>query len=171
MKNQRLSGVCARRASAILSLAIAATFFIFSQFATAAPWNGIEPLKSRRADVERILGKPISDKPGNNGTLQFNVAGGTITIAFVDARFVATKKLQPEIEGTVRQIVLQHTNSNDTTESLNIVNNSNFERQDGAGGVTIFRNLKEGIAYTFMNGKLKHTYFTPSQEEWAKAQK
>ncbi|HKS27906.1 MAG TPA: hypothetical protein VJS44_08810 [Pyrinomonadaceae bacterium] len=170
MKNAILLGVRARRVSAAIVLAIAATC-IFSQLATATAWNGIEPLKSRRADVERILGKPIADKPGQNGTLQFNVAGGVVTIAFIDARFVAAKKLQPELEGTVRQVVLQHTNSSDTPESLNIASNDRFERQDGTGGVSIFRNLKDGIAYTFVNSKLKHTYFTPSQEEWARAQK
>lgn len=170
MKNPILFSLRARRAAAATVLVIAASF-IFSQFVTAASWNGIEPLKSRRADVERILGKPLTDMPGNNGTLRFNVAGGLVTVAFVDARFVATKKLQPELEGTVRQVVLQHTNSNDTPESLNIASNNRFERQDGAGGVTVFRNLKDGIAYTFVNGKLKHTYFTPSQEEWTKAQK
>jgi hypothetical protein len=170
MKNPIFSSLRARRVIANTALAIAATL-IFSQFVTATSWNGIEPLKSRRADVERILGKSISDKPGSNGTLQFNVAGGIVTVAFIDARFVVAKKLQPELEGTVRQVVLQHTNSNDTPESLNIVSNSNFERQDGANSITIFRNLKDGIAYTFVGGKLKHTYFTPSQEDWAKAQK
>jgi hypothetical protein len=170
MKNPIFLSLRARRVIAATVLAIAASF-IFSQLVTATAWNGIEPLKSRRADVERLLGKPVSDKPGNNGTLQFNVAGGVVTIAFVDARFVAAKKLQPELEGTVRQVVLQHTNSNDTPESLNIASNSRFERQDGTGGVTVFRNLKDGIAYTFVGGKLKHTYFTPSQVEWAKAQK
>lgn len=170
MKNPIFARVHERRVIATIILAIAATF-IFSEFAGAASWSGIEPLKSRRADVERILGKPVDDKPGNNGTLQFNVAGGVVTVAFVDARFVAAKKLQPELEGTVRQVLLQHTNSNETPESLNIVNNSNFERQDATGGMLIYRNLKEGIAYTFLNGKLKHTYFTPSQEEWTKAQK
>lgn len=170
MKNPILYSLRARRVIATMSLAIAATLF-FSQFVKAAPWNGIEPLKSRRADVERVLGKPITDKPGNNGNLQFNVAGGIVTVAFVEARFVASKKLQPELEGTVKQIVLQHTNSNDTPESLNIVNNSRFERQDGTGGITVFRNLKDGIAYTFVNGRLKTSYFTPAQEEWTRAQK
>ena len=170
MKNPILSSLRARRVTATIILAIAATF-IFSQFVPAASWSGIEPLKSRRADVERILGKPIEDKPGSDGTLRFNVAGGKVTVAFIDARFVAAKKLQPELEGTVRQIVLQHANSNDTPESLNIASNSKFERQDGAGNITIYRNLKDGIAYTFYNGKLKDSYFTPSQEDWTKAQK
>lgn len=164
-----LSSLRARRVIATLISAIAATF-IFSQFVTAASWSGIEPLKSRRADVERILGKSIGgDKPGNNGTLRFAVAGGTVTVAFIDARFVTAKKLQPGLEGTVRQIVLQSANSSDTPESLNIASNSKFERQDGANNITIYRNLKDGIAYTFYNGKLKDTYFTPSQDEWAKA--
>lgn len=170
MKNPILFSLRARRVIATTVLAIAATL-IFSQLVTATAWNGIEPLKSRRADVERILGKPIADKPGQNGTLQFNVAGGVVTVAFIDARFVAAKKLQPELEGTVRQVVLQHANSTDTPETLNITSNDRFERQDGSGGMTVFRNLKDGIAYTFQGGKLKHTYFTPSQEEWTRAQK
>ena len=170
MKNPMYQRFHARRVIATLVFAIAA-LTLFSQFATAASWSGIEPLKSRRADVEKILGQSISDKPGNNGTLQFRVAGGLVTVAFVDARFVSTKKLAPEIEGTVRQIVLQHDNSNDTPESLNIVSNSRFERQDGANNVTVFRNLKDGIAYTFVGNRLKTTYFTPSQAEWASAQK
>lgn len=170
MKNPIFKSLHARRVIATAVLAIAATL-TFQQFVMGANWGGIEPLKSRRADVERIMGKPIADKPGNNGTLQFNVAGGVVTVAFIDARFVVAKKLQPELEGTVRQVVLQHTNSNETPESLNIVKNSEFERQDGTGGISVFRNLKDGIAYTFVNGKLKTTYFTPSQEEWTKAQK
>ncbi len=170
MKNPIFKSLHARRVIATVVLAIAATL-TFQQFVRAASWGGIEPLKSRRPDVERILGKPITDKPGNNGTLQFNVAGGVVTVAFVDARFVTAKKLQPELEGTVRQVVLQHTNSSETPESLKIAGNSDFERQDGAGGISVFRNLKAGIAYTFVNGRLKTTYFTPSQEEWTKAQK
>jgi hypothetical protein len=170
MKNPILYRLRARRVIAAIALSIAATF-IFTQFVKAASWSGIEPLKSRRADVERILGKPITEKPGNNGTLQFNVAGGIVTVAFVEARFVDTKKLQPELEGTVKQVVLQHSNSNETPESLNIASNSRFERQDGANTVTVYRNLKDGIAYTFVGGKLKTSYFTPSQEEWTKAQK
>jgi hypothetical protein len=170
MKNPIFSRLHARRVIATLILAIAASS-LFSPLVMAVSWSGIEPLKSRRADVVRILGKPVTEKPGNNGTLQFNVAGGLVTIAFIDARFVVAKKLQPELEGTVRQVVLQHTNSNDTPESLNITSNDKFERQDGANNVTIYRNLKDGVAYTFVSGKLKTSYFTPSQEEWTRAQK
>lgn len=153
-------------ATAILFVA----FLLSSPVARAASWNGIEPLKSRRADVERVLGKPLQDQPGDTGTLRFKVAGGTVTVAFITARFIATKKLFPELEGTVLQIVLQHANSNETPESLTITGNSNFERQEGQGGV-VYRNPKEGIVYTFIGGKLRTTYFTPSSEQWSRAQK
>jgi hypothetical protein len=169
MRNPNFFRSRARRV--ILSAVTAcASLLIFSQLAMATGWNGIEPLKSRRADVERILGRPILDQVGEDATLHFKVAGGTVTVAFVNAHFVASKKLFPELEGTVLQIVLQHDNSSDTPESMNITGNSRFERQDTQGG-TIFRNQKDGIVYTFLNGKLKTTRFTPSAAQLGRARK
>ena len=147
-----------------------AFLLVVFQPATANEWNGIEPLKSRRADVERILGQPIIDQPGQDGTLHFKILGGKVTVVFVNARFVATKKLSPALEGTVLQIVLQHENSSETPESMLLAGNSNFERQDTQGG-TIFRNLKEGIAYTFFNGRLKTTRYSPSAKQLGRARK
>jgi hypothetical protein len=169
MRNPNFFHIRARRV--ILSaVAACASLIILSQSAMAASWNGIEPLKSRRADVERILGRPIQEQAGEEATLHFKVAGGTVTIAFVNAHFVASKKLSPELEGTVLQIVLQHDNSSDTPESMNIAGNSRFERQDTQGG-SIFRNQKDGIVYTFFNGKLKTTRFTPSSGQLGRARK
>src|SRR5713226_9529446 len=105
------------QALATLAFAIAALTIPFRQVAGAA-WNGIEPFKSRRADVERVLGKPASEGP--EGLLHFNVAGGTVTVAFVGAGFVAGKGLRPELEGTVLQIILQHEKSSDTPESMGL---------------------------------------------------
>ncbi|HEX8888050.1 MAG TPA: hypothetical protein VF779_02680 [Pyrinomonadaceae bacterium] len=169
MRNPNFFRSHARRVilSAIISLA---SLIILSQSVSAMSWNGIEPLKSRRADVERILGKPIVDQPGEEGTLNFKVNGGKVTITFVSARFVANKKLDQHLEGTVLEIVLQHDNSSDTPETLNITSNSKFERQDTAGG-TSFRNQKDGIVYTFVNGRLKTTRFTPTTSELGRARK
>jgi hypothetical protein len=168
MKNSAPFSSHARRVMAATVLA-AATLLTLCLKASAASWNGIEPLKSRRADVERILGKPLKDQPGQSGTLRFKVMGGTVTVVFIDARFVATKKLSPEFEGTVRQIVLQHENSSDTPESMNL-SDKKFKREEGQG-IIKYSNLKEGIVYTFVGGRLKTSYFTPSSEEWARAQK
>ncbi|HEV2763545.1 MAG TPA: hypothetical protein VGV38_11255 [Pyrinomonadaceae bacterium] len=137
--------------------------------AGAASWNNIEPLKSRRADVERVLGKPLEDKPGETGTLHFKVAGGQVTVSFVTARFVETKKLAPELEGTVLQVVLKHENAPDTPATLNIDGNSNFQREE-RDGVAHYRNQKDGISYTFVGGKLKTTWFSPAAEELVRAQ-
>lgn len=169
MKKLNFFRSCVRRSAAVAGLACAA-LVIFPQLARAEGWGGIEPLKSRRADVERAIGKPIQDQPGQDGTLHFDVMGGKVTILFVNARFVATKKLQPELEGTVLQIVLQHENSSETPESMLLVGNSRFERED-AQGVTMFRNLKDGIAYTFFNGKLKTTRYSASATQLGKARK
>ncbi|MGB7923983.1 MAG: hypothetical protein WCF57_12120 [Pyrinomonadaceae bacterium] len=161
------------RARRVMASAVAvfAALLILTQAADAASWSSIEPLKSRRADVERALGTAKQNQPGENGTLHFKVAGGTVTVAFIDARFVATKKLFPDLEGTVRQIVLQHDNSSDTPDSLGLTTNNNFKHDEGPGSVTKYSNLKDGIVYTFVGGKLKTTYFTPSSAQWSRAQK
>ncbi len=169
MRNKSFSGNHARRVFAA-SVAAFAAFVLCGQLVSAANWNGIEPLKSRRADVERVLGQPLKDQPGTNGTLHFKVAGGNVTIAFVDAKFVTAKRLSPDLEGTVRQVVLQHENSSDTPESMGLAEKSDFKRDEGQG-VTKFTNLKEGIVYTFMGGRLKTTYFTPSNDQWSRAQR
>ena len=170
MRNKNFSCNHARRVVAACVASFAA-FVLLSQTVFAASWNGIEPLKSKRADVERILGQPISNPPGENGTLHFKVAGGIATVVFIDARFVVAKKLSPEREGTVRQIVLQHENSSDTPESMGLAEKTAFTREDGQDSVTKFSNLKEGIVYTFIGGRLKTSYFTPSADEWTRAQK
>jgi hypothetical protein len=169
MKNLNFycSRLCRRYAGACLALVAVVAM---SQSALAMDWNGIEPLKSRRADVEKRLGQPVSEQPGQDATLHFKVMGGRVTVTFVNARFVQTKKLSPEVEGTVLQIVLQHDNSSETPESMNLVGNSNFERQDTEGG-TIFRNLRDGIAYTFFQDKLKTTRYSPTSKQLGRARK
>jgi hypothetical protein len=136
----------------------------------ATSWGEIEPLKSRRADVERVLGKPLEDKPGQTGTLRFKVQGGTVQVAFVDERFVRAHKLSPDTEGTVRQVVLQHEASSETPDTMKLANNSAFER-DPQGNAVIFRNLRDGISYTFIEGRLRTTYYTASSEQFRRAQK
>ncbi|HEX8707762.1 MAG TPA: hypothetical protein VF723_05830 [Pyrinomonadaceae bacterium] len=159
----------AGRSGSIAAAALVA-LIIFSQAVTATTWNGIEPLKSRRADVERALGRPAQNQPGETGTLHFKVAGGAVTVSFVSARFVATKKLDPSLEGTVLLIVLQHDNSSDTPESMGLPGKSGFEREQSQGG-TIYRNLKDGITYTFFNGRLKTTRYMPSAAQLGRARK
>jgi hypothetical protein len=46
--------------------------------------------------------------------------------------------------------VLQHENSSDTPDSLDLLRNKNYTREDAKGAI-IFRDLKEGIVYTFIN--------------------
>ena len=104
-------------------------------------------MKSKRADVEAALGRPVSE--GQNGSLNFEVLGGTVSVSFVDENFVKTKKLRPEVEGTVLQIILQHASSSDTPESMNLAKNRGFVRDDTKDAL-IYRNLKDGIVYTFI---------------------
>jgi len=167
MKNPNIFRSRARRVIASVVIALAALVLV-SQSVTAAGWNGIEPLKSRRADVERILGHPFQEQP--DGTLHFKVAGGTVSISFVNAHFVASKKLYPEYEGTVLEIVLKHDSSSDTPESMGLSGKSKFIRDAMQGG-TIFRNQKDGISYAFFNDKLSMTYYTASATQLGRARK
>jgi len=129
----------------------------FAGSASGATWNRIEPLKSRRADVVQILGQPVSESP--EGALRFTVAGGSVQVNFVDEKFVTVKKLKPELVGTVLQIILQHEHSSDTPESMKLLKNRQFVSEN-VHGVSIFRNLKEGIVYSFIDGTLKTTRYT-----------
>jgi hypothetical protein len=169
MKNRLLNG---RRVRRVMWAAVIAVAFVsmLSQAAWAASWNNIEPLKSRRADVERILGAPLNGGPGTSGTLRFKVMGGTVTVTFVTARFIANKKLYPALEGSVLEIVLQHEHSTDTPESMNLTKNSDFKRQDVQGG-SIFLNQKDGITYTFVGGQLKTTRYSPAAEQLVRSRK
>src|SRR5205085_918585 len=92
--------------------------------ARGATWHGLEPLKSHRDDVEREFGKAGEALPG--GALRFKVAGGTVTVTFVSAKFVQTKKLAADYEGTVLEVVLQHDNATDTPDSLGLTKNADF---------------------------------------------
>ena len=148
-------------------LAVLALSF-FPRALRAGSWQGLEPLKSRRADVLRALGTPISDPFG--GPLTFKILGGTASVSFVDEKFVRSKKLRPDLEGTVLQIILQHENSSDSPDSVGLVKNRNFTREETKNAL-IFRNLKEGIVYTFLNGKLKTTRYTFSDAQLSRARR
>ena len=135
---------------------------------SAASWNGIEPFKSNRGDVKKILGEPIGESP--DGVLRFSVMGGTAQVSFVNDKFVAAKKLKPELVGTVLEIVLQHEHSSDTPESLKLLKNAAFTR-DETQNSTVFRNMKQGLIYTFFQGTLKSTRYTFADEQLTKARR
>ncbi|HEY5837966.1 MAG TPA: hypothetical protein VIT19_02955 [Pyrinomonadaceae bacterium] len=161
MKTSRARGSLALR----FSIAIIALAFC-SSAVRAASWQGLEPFKSRRGEVLQALGEPLSDPFG--GPLTFKILGGTASFSFVDANFVRTKKLRPELEGTVLQIILQHESSSDTPDSMSLLKNRDFTREE-AKDALIFRNLKEGVVYTFLNGKLKTTRYTFSENQISRA--
>jgi hypothetical protein len=147
------------------------TVSIYLSLATAvnaASWNGIEPLKTRRDEVVKILGQPITES--TDGVLRFNVSGGSVQVSFVNEKFVATKRLRPELAGTVLEIVLQHEHSSDTAESLNLLKNRDFIRDD-ARNISFFRNPKSGLVYTFIDGSLKTTRYTFADSQLGRARR
>jgi hypothetical protein len=145
-------------------VAVVVCLLACGQGVRAAEWHGLEPLKSRRADVERELGQPIQRELSAANSLNFKVAGGIVTVTFVTAKFAQAKKLPPSVEGTVLLIVLQHENSSDTPESVGLVNKSGFTREE-KGVMAVYTNQKDGITYTFFNGRLKTTRYAPSTDQ------
>jgi len=141
--------------------------FSIAANASAASWNGIEPFKSTRADVVKILGQPIGESP--DGVLRFPVMGGSAQVSFVSEKFVTAKKLKPQLVGTVLEIVLQHDRSSDTPESMHLLKNTAFTR-DETQTSTIFRNMKQGLIYTFQE-TLKSTRYTFADEQLTKARR
>jgi predicted methyltransferase len=156
------------RALVLATLGGFALTLMGAQTAVAASWNGIEPFKSTRADVIKILGKPIGES--TEGVLRFNVMGGTVQVNFVSDNFMKAKKLRPELVGTVLEIVLQHENSSDTPVTMKLLDNKAFVR-DETKTTTIFRNLKDGLVYTFMDDKLKSTRYTFADSQLSRARR
>lgn len=140
----------------------------FTTNVTAASWNGIEPFKTRRDEVLKIMGPPVAESA--DGALRFNVSGGSIQINFVDKKFVVTKKLIPELEGTVLQIIMQHQHSSDTPESMRLKQNKDFIRDDNRN-VSVYRNMKDGLVYTFIGGSLKTTRYTFADPQLGRARR
>lgn len=162
-----------RRAGAravALSLAAALAVVLSAGVARAATWKGLEPFVSKRADVERVLGAPVNDRFNEDGTLEFPVTGGRVTVFFVTPKFVAAKKLPAHYEGTVLQIVLQHERAQDTPESMNLVTNKSFKRE-AQGSVEKYSDDKEGLFYTFVESRLKTTRYSYSMDRLGRIQR
>jgi len=164
MERIRNHPIFPRRGTIVLILTILA-WASLAKDAGAASWNGIEPFKSRRDDVVKVLGKPIGES--SEGALRFAVSGGTVLVSFVSEKFVSNKKLRSELAGTVLEIVLQHEHSSDSPESMTLLKNKEFVR-DEIQNASIFRSNKSGIVYTFVDGKLRTTRFTFSEAQLAR---
>jgi hypothetical protein len=160
----------AKSRGAALALAAVASLLVSAAGARAATWKGIEPFVSRRADVERALGAPVADRMAQDGSLKFNVSGGSVAVFFVTAKFVETKHLSPKLEGTVLEIVLSHDNATDTPQTMNLVKNSAYKLTSGPS-VEVYMNEKEGISYTFVGGHLKTTRYSYSEQQLARIQR
>ena len=159
-----------RRASLVTAILVVSVSACFG-FATdvgAASWNGIEPLKTTRDQVLKIMGPPVSES--TDGVLRFNVSGGSVQISFVSEKFVVNKKLRPELAGAVLEIVLQHEHSSDTAESMKLLKNRDFIRDD-TRNISVFRNIKDGVVYTFMDGRLRTTRYTFADSQLSRARR
>ncbi|MGB8511073.1 MAG: hypothetical protein WCD76_22065 [Pyrinomonadaceae bacterium] len=155
-----------RKQGAASIVAALAALILVAQATTAATWKGLEPFVSRRTEVERVLGAPVEDRMSESASLRFNVSGGVVTVFFVTAKFVETKKLDPQLEGTVLQIVLQHERAADTPESMSLVKDKAYQHSSNKE-VDVYLNSKEGISYTFVEGKLKTTRYVYASAQLA----
>jgi hypothetical protein len=168
MKNINFSR--AKTQIAVVAFAAILSLLLTAQHARAASWKGIEPFVSKRADVERALGAPVADRMSEDGSLKFNVSGGSVTVFFVTPKFVTTKRLSPKLEGTVLQIVLSHDNAADTPQSMSLVNNKAY-KLTARDSVEVYMDEKEGISYTFVGGHLKTTRYAYSEQQLARIQR
>jgi hypothetical protein len=156
--------------SVLLVLAAAfAGLMLGSQEVQGATWKGLEPLVSKRADVERVLGPPTADRLAKDGTLQFAAPEGAVTVFFVTPKFIAARKLPPRVEGTVLLILVQHKSSTVTPGSMRLPANQDFERQV-SGPKEIYSNPKDGIYHTFLESRLDTTRYSYSAERFTKLQ-
>ena len=167
MRNTTFRRAYARRL--VLAFAAALTMLVLGG-AQAATWKGLEPFVSKRADVERVLGAPETDRYDAEGTLEFKDSGRKVTVFFVTPKFVAAKKLPANYEGTVLQIVLQHEHAQDTPESLNLVTNKAFKREK-QGSLEKYTDGREGLIYTFVDSRLKTTRYSYSMDRLARIQR
>ncbi len=156
------------QSSLLRVLALAAIAAFPAAEVSAASWNGIEPFKTTRAEVIKILGQPTGESV--DGVLRFNVMGGSAQVSFVSDKFMTAKKLRPDLVGTVLEIVLQHDHSSETPVTMKLLDNKSFIR-DETKTTTIFRNLKEGIVYTFIDDKLKSTRYTFADSQLGRARR
>ena len=168
MRNTHFSRAKARGGATVLAAFV--SLLLSAGGARAASWKGLEPFVSKRADVERVLGAPVADHLADEGTLEFNVTGGRVTVFFVTPKFIASKKLPAHYDGTVLQIVLQHDRAVDTPESMNLVTNKAYEHRFDKG-VDVYLEPKEGIAYTFVDSRLKTTRYSYSSQQLARIQR
>jgi hypothetical protein len=168
MKNTSFSRAGARNVALVLAAAL--TVLLSAGAGRAATWKGLEPFVSKRAEVEQVLGAPTADRYTDEGTLEFNVAGGRVTVFFVTPKFIASKRLPAHYEGTVLQIVLQHERAQDTPESMNLVTNKSFKRE-AKGGVEKYTDEKDGLIYTFVESHLKTTRYAYSMDRLARIQR
>lgn len=166
MKYRRVSRL--QSALTILAAAFAALMLVPLK-ARAATWRGLEPLVSRRADVERVLGPPTADRLAKDGTLQFDAPEGSVTVFFVTPKFIAARKLPPRLEGTVLLILVQHKSSTATPGSMKLPANQDFEHQV-SGPKEVYSNPKDGIYHTFLESRLTTTRYSYSAERFTKLQ-
>src|SRR4030081_3704309 len=76
----------------VIAIAFVSALIFSSAPARGAAWNGIEPLKTRRDEVVKLLGAPIGESP--DGVMRFKVMGGSVQVSFVNDKFVTAKKLR-----------------------------------------------------------------------------
>src|SRR5918911_283298 len=126
--------------------------------------------RARTRGAGLVLAAAVADRLAEDGTLEFNVAGGKVTVFFVTPKFIATKRLPAHYEGTVLQIVLQHERAQDTPESLNLVTNKSFKRE-AKGNVEKYSDDKDGLFYTFVESRLKTTRYSYSMDRLGRIQR
>jgi hypothetical protein len=129
------------------------------QLCEAGEWRGIVPLRSTRADVEKLLGKPSAAEPNTHAT-----EGERVTVTYAERPCDHDWQVPP---GTVLSIAV-HPQQPYSLASLKLVE-SRYEKRRDVHIETLYYyvNAEEGINYTVDRAKgvvLDAEFYPPSTD-------
>ena len=126
----------------------------------AESWRGIVPLKSTRADVDKILGKPTA--------LDMVYMVGNISVRVMYARKPCESGL-PSNWGNWNvpkdTVININVDANIPIEKLNIANFESFKWYTDDSDTSYYRLKKEGIEYSVRDGKVDYITYGPTEDD------
>ena len=146
---------------------IAATLLLPVRESRAESWRGIIPLKSARADVERLLGKPLPGSLDSYAT--YKLEDGEATVRY------SLRKLCSEVDrcecqvpdGTVIEIAVEsNVKVKFRSVRIDVAAFDRFPLVENTG-IMIYRNAKVGLIYTVSvaDDTVLYVQYAPSAED------
>lgn len=134
--------------------------------ALAKPWRGIVPLRSKRSDVRRVLGKPVI---GATGSIElYEKKEGRIQVRY--ARQPCEQGLPADwgnwrvSPGTVVNISIT-LNKEIPVKELRIRNIEQYKWYTGDSGATYYHDKRRGIEYQMQEGMITAIAYGPTARD------